>query len=375
MSLETNVAGIPLASCIYNASGPRTTTKSMLVNIGESKSGAVLGKSCTLNKQSGNPMPRAIQKIDLGQGCHGSINSEGLPNNGIDYYISEDLVAAVGATGKPYIVSLSGKNINENVEMLERACDVDGIVAIELNLACPNVPGKPVIAYDFEQMEDVLEQICTNEIFQNSGKILGVKLAPYFDMPHFQRAAQIINNFSDSISFVTTMNTIGNALVVDAENEMSAIVPKGGYGGLGGGFVKQTALANVRKMYELLSKDIDIVGVGGVAHGTDAFELILCGAKAVQVGTKHWTEGASCFERIGNELKTMMIEKGYNSIEDFRGKLKPYQKGKKVKRKRGVSKTGNSGSSNDTFKNALIFVLFAVCMILLAERYDILKLK
>ena len=67
--------------------------------------------------------------------------------------------------------------------MLERACDVDGIVAIELNLACPNVPGKPVIAYDFEQMEDVLEQICTNEIFQNSGKILGVKLAPYFDMP------------------------------------------------------------------------------------------------------------------------------------------------------------------------------------------------
>ena len=70
----------------------------------------------------------------------------------------------------------------------------------------------------------------------------------------------------------------------------------------------------------------------------------------------------------------MMIEKGYNSIEDFRGKLKPYQKGKKVKRKRGVSKTGNSGSSNDTFKNALIFVLFAVCMFLLAERYGILKL-
>ena len=119
MSLETNIAGIPLASCIYNASGPRTTTKGMLVNIGESKSGAVLGKSCTLNKQSGNPMPRAIQKIDLGQGCHGSINSEGLPNNGIDYYISEDLVAAIGATGKPYIVSLSGKNINENVSKLK----------------------------------------------------------------------------------------------------------------------------------------------------------------------------------------------------------------------------------------------------------------
>ena len=45
----------------------------------------------------------------------------------------------------------------------------------------------------------------------------------------------------------------------------------------------------------------------------------------------------------------MMIEKGYNSIEDFRGKLKPYQKGKKVKRKRAYLKL-KSGSSNDTFK-------------------------
>ena len=186
----------------------------------------------------------------------------------------EDLVAAVGATGKPHIVSLSGKNINEMLN-IERACDVDGIVAIELNLACPNVPGKPVIAYDFEQMEDVLEQICTNEIFQTP-KILGVKLAPYFDMPISAGSAD--NKQLDSISFVTTMNTIGNALVIDAENEMSAIVPKGGYGGLGGGFVKQNRVSKCPKMYELLSKDIDIVGVGGVAHGTDA-ELILCGQK------------------------------------------------------------------------------------------------
>eukprot|EP00943_MAST-04B_sp_MAST-4B-sp1_P001294 g1294.t1 len=373
MSLETDIAGIPLASCIYNASGPRTTTKGMLVKIGESKSGAVLGKSCTLNKQSGNPMPRAIQNIDLGEGCHGSINSEGLPNNGIDYYISEDLVGAVTATGKPYIVSLSGKNIDENLEMLERACDVDGISAIELNLACPNVPGKPVIAYDFEQMDDVIDQICTNEIFQNSGKILGVKLAPYFDIPHFKRAADIINSYSEFISFVTTMNTIGNALVVDAENEMSAIVPKGGYGGLGGGFVKQTALANVRKMYELLSDDIDIIGVGGVASGTDAFELILCGAKAVQVGTKHWTEGPGCFERISNELKTMMIEKGYSSIEDFRGNLKPYQKGKKKSKTNSRRGKNESNNNNDTAKNILLLLLFVVCGFLIAERQGFVK--
>jgi dihydroorotate dehydrogenase (fumarate) len=87
-------------------------------------------------------------------------------------------------------------------------------------------------------------------------------------------------------------------------------------------------LANVRIISQMLDKhgrsDIDIVGVGGVYTGKDAFELILCGAKAVQVGSCHWTEGSSCFERIANELQEIMKSKGYKSIEDFRGKLKLY---------------------------------------------------
>ena len=64
----------------------------------------------------------------------------------------------------------------------------------------------------------------------------------------------------------------------------------------------------------------------GVSSGKDVFELILCGAKAVQVGTCHWTEGPSCFDRISNELEAIMKKKGYKSIQDFHGKLKPYTK-------------------------------------------------
>lgn len=50
------------------------------------------------------------------------------------------------------------------------------------------------------------------------------------------------------------------------------------------------------------------------------------GAKAVQVGTCHWTEGPSCFDRISSELEVIMKNKGYNSLEEFRGKLKPYSR-------------------------------------------------
>jgi dihydroorotate dehydrogenase (fumarate) len=239
--------------------------------------------------------------------------------------ISEDTKEKIKEFGKPYIVSLSGLSLNDNLEMLDRVYDSgEGIAAVELNLACPNIPGKPVVSNDFEQMDRVLRSVAENPRF---GQIpLGIKLGPYFDMPFFERAAEIISKYP--VRFVTCVNTIGNALFVDADNECEAIAANHGLGGLGGGFIKHTALANVRTMRTLLDArgrhDIDLIGAGGVHTGRDAFELILCGARAVQVGTCYWTEGPACFARIADELRAMMQRKGYSSIEDFRGKLRPY---------------------------------------------------
>jgi dihydroorotate dehydrogenase (fumarate) len=315
------------------------------MKIAGSESGAVLSKSATLVKQDGNPLPRFINKIKLETYCDGALNSEGLPNAGINYCknrkllelsrpdenpayfldISEDSKEKIKEFGKPYIVSLSGLSLNDNLEMLDRAYDSgDGIAAIELNLACPNIPGKPVVSNDFEQMDRVLRSVVENSRF---GQIpLGIKLGPYFDMPFFERAAEIIAKHP--VRFVTSVNTIGNALFVDSDNECEAIAANHGLGGLGGGFVKHTALANVRTMRTLLDArgrhDIDLVGVGGVHTGRDAFELILCGARAVQVGTCYWTEGPACFARIAGELRQLMERKGYSSVEAFRGRLKPY---------------------------------------------------
>ena len=56
----------------------------------------------------GNPLPR-YKEIDLGASqCVGSINSEGLPNKGIDYYLTDEACQAGVVNDKPYIVSLSG---------------------------------------------------------------------------------------------------------------------------------------------------------------------------------------------------------------------------------------------------------------------------
>ena len=99
-------------------------------------------------------------------------------------------------------------------------------------------------------------------------------------------------------------------------------------------YITNIALANVRQMRTLLDDSIDVVGVGGVESGVDAFEMILAGATAVQVGTCHWKEGPKCFNRICMELREIMKNKGYSNIAEFRGKLQPWTKdGAKISRK------------------------------------------
>jgi len=329
VSLESTVAGIKLETCVYNASGPRTGSSAQLGKICQSESGAILTKSATVSSQNGNPQPRTWHSDE----SLAHMNSEGLPNSGIDYYISESTINETfdgqqTKNKKPYMVSISGKTLADNLKMLqlihERQESGADIAAVELNLACPNVIGKPIIGYDFEQFEQVLSEV--SKFLSGKKMVLGVKMPPYFDSPHFQNAASILNKYKDSIKYVACINTIGNSLAVDIHAEMPAISSNGGFAGLSGPCVKYTALANVKKFRSLLVDEIDVIGVGGIQSGQDVFEMILCGASAVQIGTCHWVEGPKCFDRICDELRALMKSKGYTSIGDFKGKLKEWSR-------------------------------------------------
>ena len=366
--LRTTLAGIDLECALFNASGPRTGAAEALAKISASAAGAVLAKSATVDSQTGNDQPRTWQSEAA------SLNSEGLPNKGIGYYLDAETVAAAkGATGKPYLVSLSGKCLADNLEMLRRIDGVAGVAAIELNLACPNVIGHPIIAYDFVQMEEVLDAV------EDLGLELplGIKMPPYFDFQHFEKAAALLNTY-DCVNYVATINTLGNALAIDVDAEQPLIRPKGGFGGMSGPAVKHTALANVKKLRELLRDDIDVVGVGGVQSGSDAFEMFLCGATAVQVGTCHWIEGPSCFDRIARELCELMTEKGYSTLDDFRGALKPWSKERasasRAKRRaaKKAAEAASAGGGGQRMYLAIIAVLVVVIAALLAKDQGLL---
>jgi len=307
VDLSTNIAGIQLDSYLMNASGPKCTTWNELEVIGQSASAAIVTKSCTMEFREGNPEPR-YSDLPLG-----SIQSMGLPNLGYKAYL--EMVPKLKALGKPVVVSISGFSVEDNIEMVS-AFQNSEVDLIEVNFSCPNIPGKAQVAYDFEQVDSALQALTVL-----GDKPIGIKLAPYFDMSHFIAMAEILKRYP--VKFITCVNSIGNTLIIDPETESPIIKPKGGFGGLCGDYIKPIGLANVRAFRELLDDSVQIIGVGGIKNGVDAFEYLLAGADAVQIATCFEKEGAPCFERIENELTAFMDKKGYTQLSDAKNKLKP----------------------------------------------------
>lgn len=297
--MSVSLCGIELSNCLMNASGCWCRTEEELDDLNISQSGAIVSKSCTLHYRKGNENPR-YHDNELG-----SINSMGMPNEGVDFYSKYGLHRR-----KPYIISVGALSIDETLKTLEFVKNYD---LIELNVSCPNIVGKPQLGYDMVELDRYLDII-----FSRFNLKIGLKLPPYFDPIHFEQVAEIIKKYP--VKFITVINSLGNGLILKGDGV--SIAPKGGLGGIGGDYCKPTALANVRQFYQLLKDtDIDIIGCGGIKSGRDVYEHILCGATAVQIGTHLVKSGTGCFSRILNELSEYV---GNKSLNEIRGKLKVY---------------------------------------------------
>jgi dihydroorotate dehydrogenase (fumarate) len=306
MDLSVTIAGVRFPSCFMNASGALCVTREELTALGRSRSGAIVTKSMTVEPRIGNPEPRYVGFSG------GSINSMGLPNLGYRAYV--DLVPELRRFGKPVLASIAGL-CEDDFVMISQAVNGAKPDLIEINLSCPNIPGKPQIGYDPQDTERLLRRLRPLITVP-----MGVKLPPYFDPAHHAAMADAIRR--TGVDFLTLINSVGNGLVVDPDRESVVIKPKGGFGGIGGAIIKPVALANVRAFWRLLEGTCPIIGAGGVVGGIDAFEHFLCGASAVQVGTVLVEEGIGVFERLERELAVWLEKKGYKSPVDCRGRLK-----------------------------------------------------
>jgi dihydroorotate dehydrogenase (fumarate) len=304
--LSTTIAGVRFPSCFMNAAGALCVTREELVALGQSGSGAIVTKSMTVEPRQGNPEPRYYGFPG------GSINSMGLPNLGYKAYA--ELIPDLKRFGKPVIASVAGL-CEDDFPIIAAVINAAQPDLIEVNLSCPNIPGKPQIGYDPETSERVIKRVRSLITVP-----MGLKLPPYFDPAHHEVMGKVIGRHG--VDFLNMINSVGNGLVVDPEREAVVIKPKGGFGGLGGRIIKPVALANVRAFYKLFQGKIPIIGTGGVVDGMDAFEHVLCGASAVQIGTVLVEEGLGSFDRLKSELTAVLARKGYRSLAECQGTVR-----------------------------------------------------
>ena len=306
VDLSCTIAGVRFPLCLMNASGALCVTREELEALGRSRTGAIVTKSMTLEARTGNPEPRYYPFAG------GSINSMGLPNLGYRAYA--ELIPSLKTFKKPVIASVAGL-CEDDFPEIARTIARAGPDLVEVNLSCPNIAGKPQIGYDFEASERLIRRV--RAVVKCP---LGVKLPPYFDPAHYAAMAEVLKRAP--VDFLSLINSVGNALVIDPDRESAVIKPKGGFGGLGGPGIKPVALANVRAFWKAFDGRIPIIGVGGVVSGTDAFEHLLAGASAVQIGTALVEEGLKVFDRIAGELQAVLKKKGYPSATAVVGRLK-----------------------------------------------------
>jgi len=306
MDLSTTIAGVKFPSCFMNASGAMCVTREELLTLGQSRAGAIVTKSMTVEAREGNPSPRYYGFPG------GSINSMGLPNLG--YKVYAELIPELKQYGKPVIASVAGL-CEDDFPTIAKVINASRPDLIEVNLSCPNIPGKPQIGYDAETSERLLTRL--RKVITVP---MGVKLPPYFDPAHHKVMGDVISRCG--VDFLNVINSVGNGLVVDSEREVPVIKPKGGFGGVGGAIIKPVALANVRAFWKIFEGRVPIIGTGGVMDGVDAFEHVLCGASAVQIGTVLVEEGIGVFDRLEMELVALLSKKRYQTLADCRGKLK-----------------------------------------------------
>jgi dihydroorotate dehydrogenase (NAD+) catalytic subunit len=264
INLGINIAGVMLENPVITASGTYGFGREYSSFYDISQLGAICVKGLTLKERLGNPPPR------IAETPAGVLNSVGLQNPGVDWFIREEL-PLLKDKGCVVIANIAGNTIEEYIRMAEKISESDTDL-IELNISCPNVKEGGVA---FGVNCDSVYQI-TSVVKQNCRQPLIVKLSPNVtDIAAIAQSAE--QGGADALSLINTI--LGMRIDINSRKPILA----NNVGGLSGPAVKPIA---VRMVWQVRNATkLPIIGMGGISDWRDAIEFMLAGASAVAIGT------------------------------------------------------------------------------------------
>jgi dihydroorotate dehydrogenase (NAD+) catalytic subunit len=271
--MSTFFCGLELEHPVINASGTFDAIAAQRV-FGDAVHerfpfSAFVSKTVTLEPRQGNPPPR------LWELPAGLLNSIGLPNKGLEGYLEQDL-PALAALPVPLIVNVMGFTREQVGRLISAFARRGEVAAMELNVSCPNVETGLIVGADPEEVSRLLTLVRPL-----TDKPLIVKLTPNATDPAAVAfAAQEAG--ADAVSLINTIR--GMALRPGTDQPWLG----GGTGGVSGPAVRAIAVSQINSVRAAVS--IPIVGMGGVASGADALEMLDAGATLVAVGTESFRD-------------------------------------------------------------------------------------
>lgn len=300
--LSVTVAGVKFPNPVIAASGTYGFGQDYTDLYPLNKLGGISCKGTTILPKNGNPAPR------IAEAPGGMLNSVGLQNPGVDTFISKYLPIAK-KEGNVIIANVAGATLEDYKQVVERLDSTD-VDMIEVNISCPNVKqGGASWGISCEGAAAV-----TKTVRAVTKKPLMLKLTP--NVTNIVDIAKAVEaEGADCVSLINTM--LGMRIDIKTRRP----ILKNNVGGFSGPAVFPVA---VRMVWQVANAvNIDVVGLGGITTADDAVEMMMAGAKAIQMGTAIFTDPYSPLKVIEG-LEQYMIDNNLNSLSEIVGTVQPW---------------------------------------------------
>ena len=300
MNLSVKIKDLQLKNPVMTASGTFGYGLEFQDFVPLEQLGGIIVKGTTLHPREGNDYPRMAETPS------GMLNCVGLQNKGVDYFC-EHIYPQLKDIDTNWIVNVSGSSPEDYAECAARIDRLERVPAIELNISCPNVKdGGMAFGVTCAGAESVVRAVR-----ERYHKTLIVKLSPNVtDITEIARAVEAAG--ADAVSLINTL--MGMAVDIEKRKKVLSI----GTGGLSGPCVKPVAL---RMVYQVAhSVGIPVVGLGGIMTAEDAIEFLMCGARAIEIGTANFIDPAVTI-KVRNGISDWLSRHGVSDVNEIVGCL------------------------------------------------------
>lgn len=295
--LSVEICGVRLKNPVIPASGCFGYGYGMTEYYDINVLGSISFKGTTLEPRFGNPLPRVAECTA------GMINSVGLQNPGIDRVISDELPKMRKAFSGPIIANISGFAVGEYTECCRRITGEKQVEIIELNVSCPNVHGGGM---SFGTSAASVAEV-VGAVKRSTTLPVVVKLTPNVtDIVEIAKAAEDAG--ADGLCLINTM--LG--MRIDLKTRRPVVANT--MGGFSGQAVFPVALRMVWQVANACK--VPVIGCGGVNSAEDVLEMMMAGAKAVEVGTANLVNPWACVDII-DALPGAMKKYGITRLSDL----------------------------------------------------------